>query len=104
MIAGRAYWLKLGTQAVSASVQAPKYEINVNTLDHLATKTLGLNGIGVVELSSDKPIDFEAYAENRQLGGFTLIANATNPNVRRGMMHLRTSRQRQRTWSMCTDS
>src|SRR3546814_3764368 len=33
MIAGRAYWLKLGTQAVSASVQAPKYEINVNTLD-----------------------------------------------------------------------
>src|SRR3546814_11827459 len=43
MIPGRAYWLKLGTQSVSATVQAPKYEINVNKLDHLATKTLDLN-------------------------------------------------------------
>src|SRR3546814_3017478 len=57
MIAGRAYWLKLGTQAVSASVQAPKYEINVNTLDHLATKTLGLNGIG--DRSEEQPSELQ---------------------------------------------
>src|SRR5690606_31682810 len=60
MIPGRAYWLKLATQSVSATVQAPKYEINVNTLDHLAAKTLELNGIGVVEVTTDKPIIFEA--------------------------------------------
>src|SRR3546814_15723169 len=28
---GRAYWLKLGTQNVSATVQPPKYTIDVNT-------------------------------------------------------------------------
>ena len=77
MIAGRAYWLKLATQSVSATVQAPKYEINVNTLDRLAAKTLDLNGIGVVEVSTDKPITFEAYADNKTLGGFILIDKLT---------------------------
>ena len=41
LLAGRGYWLKLGTQMVTATVQAPKYEVNVNTLEHLAAKTLG---------------------------------------------------------------
>src|SRR3546814_11484159 len=59
MIAGRAYWLKLATQGVSATIQQPTYEINVNTLDHLAAKTLELNGIGVVELAPDKQTAFE---------------------------------------------
>ena len=87
MIAGRAYWLKLATQMVSATIQQPKYEINVNTLDHLAAKTLELNGIGVVELSTDKPIVFEAYADNRTLGGFILIDKLTNATVAAGMLH-----------------
>src|SRR3546814_16243725 len=87
MIPGRAYWLKLGTQSVSATVQAPKYEINVNTLDHLATKTLDLNGIGVVEVSTDKPIVFEAYAANRAHGGFILIDKLTNATVAAGVLH-----------------
>src|SRR3546814_20584382 len=66
MIPGRAYWLKLGTQSVSATVQAPKNEINVNTLDHLATKTLDLNGIRVAGVSTDKPSGLGAYAANRR--------------------------------------
>src|SRR5690348_5035916 len=36
LIPGRGYWLKLGTQMVTATVQHPKYEINVNSLEHLA--------------------------------------------------------------------
>ena len=40
LIPGRGYWLKLGTQTVTATVQHPKYEINVNTLEHLAAPTL----------------------------------------------------------------
>ncbi|ODU27921.1 sulfate adenylyltransferase subunit CysN [Sphingopyxis sp. SCN 67-31] len=87
MIPGRAYWLKLATQSVSATVQAPKYEINVNTLDRLAAKTLELNGIGVVEVSTDRPIVFEAYADNPALGGFILIDKLTNATVAAGMLH-----------------
>ncbi|MGI8931225.1 MAG: sulfate adenylyltransferase subunit CysN, partial [Sphingomicrobium sp.] len=49
LIPGRAYWLKLGTKTVSATVHAPKYELNVNSMEHLAAKTLELNAIGVAE-------------------------------------------------------
>jgi bifunctional enzyme CysN/CysC len=98
MIPGRAYWLKLGTQSVSATVQAPKYEINVNTLDHLAAKTLDLNGIGVVELSTDKPVMFESYADNHTLGGFILIDKLSNATVAAGMLHFSLRRAQNVHW------
>jgi bifunctional enzyme CysN/CysC len=103
MIAGRAYWLKLATQSVSATIQPPKYEINVNTLDHLAAKTLELNGIGVVELSTDKPVVFEAYGDNRTspnkvMGGFILIDKLTNATVAAGMLHFSLRRAQNVHW------
>jgi bifunctional enzyme CysN/CysC len=92
LLPGRGYWLKLGTQTVTAMVQEPKYEVNVNTLEHLAAKTLGLNAIGVAEISTDREIVFEPYAveggsSNRALGGFILIDKATNATVAAGMLH-----------------
>ncbi|MBN8818022.1 MAG: sulfate adenylyltransferase subunit CysN [Sphingomonas sp.] len=95
---GRAYWLKIGTQTVSATLQAPKYEINVNTLEHLAAKTLELNGIGVAELTTDKPIVFEPYAENRALGGFILIDKISNATVAAGMLHFSLRRAQNVHW------
>ena len=87
LLPGRGYWLKLGTQTVNATVQEPKYEINVNTLDHLATKALELNSIGVAEIATDREIVFEPYAANRTLGGFILIDKLTNATVGCGMLH-----------------
>lgn len=83
---GRGYWLKIGTQTVTATVQPPKYEIDVNSLEHLAAKTLGLNAIGAVEFATDRPITFEPYGTNRQLGGFILIDKYTNATVAAGMI------------------
>jgi bifunctional enzyme CysN/CysC len=87
LIPGRAYWLKLATQTVSASVQQPKYTINVNTMEHVAAKTLELNAIGVATLSTERPLVFEPYAESRTLGGFILIDKLTNSTVAAGMLH-----------------
>ena len=84
---GRGYWLKLATQTVSASVYEPKYEINVNTMEHLAAKTLELNAIGVAEVHTDKPIVFQPYADSPELGGFILIDKITNATVAAGMLH-----------------
>lgn len=83
---GRGYWLKLGTQMVTATVQPPKYEIDVNSLDHLAARTLTLNAIGVAEFATDRPIAFEPYTASRQLGGFILIDKFTNATVAAGMI------------------
>lgn len=95
---GRAYWLKLGTQLVSATVQEPKYTVNVNTMEHMAAKTLELNAIGVAELATDKPIVFEAYADNRTLGGFILIDKITNRTVGAGMLHFSLRRAQNVHW------
>jgi bifunctional enzyme CysN/CysC len=98
MLPGRSYWLKLGTQTVTANVQAPKYQINVNTLEHLATKTLDLNAIGVANLSTDRPIVFEAYDRNRDLGGFILIDKISNATVGAGMIHFSLRRSQNIHW------
>jgi bifunctional enzyme CysN/CysC len=95
---GRGYWLKLGTQMVTATVQPPKYEIDVNSLDHLAAKTLGLNGIGVAEFATDRPIAFEPYATSRQLGGFILIDKFTNATVAAGMIEFSLRRAENVHW------
>lgn len=95
---GRSYWLKLGTQMVSATVHEPKYQVNVNTMEHLAAKTLELNAIGVAELTTDRPIVFEPYAENRTLGGFILIDKITNATVAAGMLHFSLRRAQNVHW------
>ena len=95
---GRAYWLKLGTQTVSVTVQQPKYPVNVNTMEHLAAKTLELNAIGVAELATDKPIVFEPYALSRTLGGFILIDKITNRTVGAGMLHFSLRRAQNVHW------
>jgi len=99
---GRGYWLKLATQTVSVSVQEPKYEININTMEHLAAKTLELNGIGVTEIHTDKPIVFEAYADSRQLGGFILVDKITNATVAAGMLHFSLRRADNVHWQPTT--
>ncbi|MFP1643575.1 sulfate adenylyltransferase subunit CysN [Pontitalea aquivivens] len=98
MLPGRPYLLKLGTQTVTASVTEPKYEINVNTLEHLAARTLGLNAIGVCNISTDRPIPFEAYAANPDLGGFILIDRITNATVAAGMIHFALRRSQNIHW------
>jgi bifunctional enzyme CysN/CysC len=98
LIPGRAYWLKLGTQTVSATIHAPKYQVNVNTMEHLAAKTLDLNAIGVAEIATDKPIVFEAYAESRTLGGFILIDKLTNGTVAAGMLNFSLRRAQNVHW------
>jgi bifunctional enzyme CysN/CysC len=98
MVPGRGYWLKLGTQMVSATVQAPKYQINVNSMEQLAAKTLELNAIGVAELTTDRPIVFEAYANSKTLGGFILIDKITNGTVAAGMLNFSLRRAQNVHW------
>ena len=101
---GRGYWLKLATQTVSASVQEPKYEININTMERLAAKTLELNAIGVAEVHTDKPIVFEPYVNSRALGGFILVDKITNATVAAGMLHFSLRRADNVHWQPTTIS
>lgn len=98
LVPGRAYALKIGAQTVSATVQAPKYEVNVNTQEHIATKTLDLNAIGIANITTDREIPFAPYSENRDLGGFILIDRITNRTVAAGMINFALRRAQNIHW------
>ena len=98
LVPGRGYWLKLGTRTVNATIHAPKYAINVNTQERLAAKTLGLNDIGVAEVTTDDAIPFEPYEASRALGGFILIDKINNATVAAGMIHFALRRAQNIHW------
>ncbi|UUY00550.1 sulfate adenylyltransferase subunit CysN [Sphingomonas sp. J315] len=98
LLPGRAYWLKLGTQTVSATVQPPRHVICVNTMAELSAKTLSLNDIGVAEVYTDRGIVFEPYAESHDLGGFILIDKLTNATVAAGMLNFSLRRAQNVHW------
>jgi bifunctional enzyme CysN/CysC len=87
MLPGRPYLMKLGARTVTATITEPKYKVNVNTLEHLAAKSLELNEIGVCNLALDRGVPFDAYADNRASGGFILIDKMTNNTVCAGMLN-----------------
>ncbi|MBR0568604.1 sulfate adenylyltransferase subunit CysN [Azoarcus sp. L1K30] len=87
LLAGRPYLLKIGTRTVTATVTDIKYQVNVNTLEHVAAKKLELNAIGVCNISLDRVIPFDPYAENRDTGGFILIDRLANGTVGAGLIH-----------------
>ena len=98
LLPGRPYWLKLGAQLLTATVHSPKYQVNVNTLEHLAAKTLGLNAIGVTNLSTDKPLVFQPYEQSHDLGGFILIDKISNATVAAGMLRFALRRSHNVHW------
>jgi bifunctional enzyme CysN/CysC len=87
MLPGRPYLIKHGTRTVTGSITAPKYKVNVNTLEHLAAKQLELNEIGICNLSFDRAVAFDAYGDNREMGSFILIDKLTNDTVGAGLIH-----------------
>jgi bifunctional enzyme CysN/CysC len=98
LLPGRPYWLKLATQLVTATIHSPKYQVNVNTMEHLAAKTLSLNAIGIANLSTDRPLVFESYEKSRGLGGFILIDKLSSATVAAGMLHFALRRSSNVHW------
>jgi bifunctional enzyme CysN/CysC len=84
---GRPCLMKVGTQTVTATVTDIKYQINVNTMEHLAAKKLDLNGIAVCNIALDRVIAFDPYCENRETGSFIFIDRMSNGTAGAGMLH-----------------
>ena len=87
MLPGRQYLIKTGTRLVPGTLEELKYKVNVNTMEHVAAKSLTLNEIGVCNLELDSSIAFAPYKENRNLGSFIIIDRFSNNTVGMGLMH-----------------
>ena len=86
MSPGRQYFLKLGNKEVTATITEIKFREDVNTGAHLSAKTLSLNEMATVNLSTSAPIVFEPYRQNRYLGSFILIDKLNFQTVGAGMI------------------
>lgn len=86
MVPGRPYLLKLGTKEVSATITEIKHRVDVNTGALLAAKTLDLNELATVNLSTSSPLVFETYRDSRVLGSFILIDKLTKETLAGGMI------------------
>ena len=82
----RSYLARIGTKTLPVSITALKYKIDVNTREHLAVHTLGLNDIGFCNLTTSVPVAFDPYEVNRQTGSFIIIDQFTNHTVGAGMI------------------
>jgi bifunctional enzyme CysN/CysC len=86
LLPGRPYMMRIGTQSTPVKVTALKHKIDVDTLEHLAGRTLALNEIGFCNFSTSTPIAFDPYVDNRETGAFILIDRYTNATVGAGMV------------------
>lgn len=87
LVPARNYVVRIGTQTItSASVTAIKYRIDVNTREHLAATTLGLNEIAFCNFATALPVAFDSYEANRRTGAFIVIDRYTNRTVGAGMI------------------
>jgi bifunctional enzyme CysN/CysC len=98
MLPGRSYLLKIGTKTVTASITTLKHKVNVNTLEEVPARELELNEIGVANISLDRPVAFDSYAENRETGGFILIDRLSNETVGAGLIHFALRRAQNIHW------
>ncbi|HEU0155654.1 MAG TPA: sulfate adenylyltransferase subunit CysN, partial [Stellaceae bacterium] len=86
LVPGRSYLMKIATRTVPATVTALKHRVDIETLAHLADRTLGLNEIGFCNLSTTVPVAFDPYTVNRDTGAFILIDRFTNATAGAGLI------------------
>ena len=86
MLPGRSYLMRIGTKYVPARVTRLKHRVDVNSLEHIAARTLELNEVGVCNVATATPVAFDAYAENRETGAFILIDRFTHATAGAGMI------------------
>jgi bifunctional enzyme CysN/CysC len=95
---GRHYLMKMATKEVTATVTRIKYREDINSGEHLAALSIGLNDIAMVNLSISAPVTFSPYKSNRTMGGFILIDKLTFETVGAGMLNFALRRSSNIHW------
>ncbi|WP_432419979.1 sulfate adenylyltransferase subunit CysN [Martelella mediterranea] len=98
MIPGRSYLLRTEADSTPATITALKYQVDVNSFAHEAAKALNMNEVGVCNLSTQSPIVFDPYGDNRVTGNFVIIDRLTNRTVGAGMIDFALRRSQNVHW------
>ncbi|TMJ58516.1 MAG: sulfate adenylyltransferase subunit CysN [Alphaproteobacteria bacterium] len=102
LVPGRSYLIKIGTRTLPATVTALKHRVDVDTLAHLADRTVKMNEVGFCNLSTAVPVAFDPYEVNRNTGAFILIDRFTNETAGAGMIAFALRRASNLHWQTLT--
>jgi bifunctional enzyme CysN/CysC len=83
---GRSYALRIGTNVVNASATEIGGIVDMEAHAEISAKQMRLNDLGRVKIATDRLVTFDAYRENRDMGGFILIDRLSNRTVGAGMV------------------
>ncbi len=86
MLPEREYRIRIACASSTVRITDLVHRIDVNSFEHLATKTLEINEVGYCKLALDRPLVFDTYGKSRQTGSFVLIDRFTNATVGAGMI------------------
>ncbi len=98
LVAGKNYFLKLGTKLVPAVVMNIKYKVDVNEGTHVQTEKLYKNEIACCDISCSDKIVFDEFKHHKELGGFVLIDRVTNMTSACGVVEHPLRREDNLTW------
>lgn len=83
---GKDFFIKQATCTTRCHIDEVAYRVDVNTMEHHDAERLALNEIGLVRFSTQKPLIFDPYQQNKPTGSFVLIDPLTNNTAAVGMI------------------
>lgn len=83
---GRSYLLRAGSRTVPAVVTSVRGRLDVVSGEQFAARTLDLNDLGTVELTTDTPLCLDSYRACRDTGSFLLVDRVSKETVAAGMV------------------
>ncbi|EOC1351877.1 sulfate adenylyltransferase subunit CysN [Cronobacter dublinensis] len=86
LVPGQSYDIKIAGKKTRARVDNIQYQVDINNLTQRVVETLPLNGIGLVDLTFDEPLNLDKYQENPVTGGLIFIDRLSNVTVGAGMV------------------
>lgn len=98
MLPERSYLARFASAAAIAQISELSHGVDINTLGHRAAKTLRMNEVGYCKVFLNRPVPFDAYAQNRGTGAFVLIDRFTNATVGAGVIKFALRRAHNIAW------
>jgi sulfate adenylyltransferase large subunit len=84
LVPGRSYLMKLGAATAVATATGALRKLDLSSGRTAAAQQFAANDIGEVEFVLDRPLAFDAYADNRATGAFILIDRDSYDTVAMG--------------------
>lgn len=98
LVVGKNYWLQIGTQQVPAVVSSIMYGVDVNNGSHLAKETLSKNEIACCQISADREILYDLFAQNKELGAVILVDRLSHMTSACGVIKQKIEKENHLYW------